>query len=47
MKGSPREKELLNEKFPNKFTVGKTRKRKEKVVQRVAMKIQGITGWRR
>jgi len=33
MKGSPQEKEILNEKFPNKLTVGKTKKRKGKVVQ--------------
>jgi len=47
MKGSPQEKEIFNEKFPNELTVRKTRKRKEQVVQRFALQFLGIRGWRR
>jgi len=47
VKESPQEKKIFNEKFPNKFTAGKARNRREKVVQRVALQFLGITGWRR
>jgi len=47
MKGSSHEKEILNEKFSNKITAGKARKRRERVVQGVALQLLGITGLRR
>jgi len=46
VKGSPQERKILHENFPNKVTAGKTRKRREKDVQRVALQFLGITGWR-
>jgi len=45
MKRSPQEKEILNEKIPNKVTAGKARKRRENFVQIVAWQFLGITGW--
>ena len=35
--GIPSGKKILSEKFPKKFTAGKTRKKIEKVFQRVAL----------
>ena len=43
----PLGKKILSEKFPNKVTARKTRKRREKVVQRDVLEFLGITGsWR-
>ena len=41
-----RKKKVLHEKFPNKVTAGKVRKRKEKVVQRFVLQFLGIRGRR-